>query len=184
VLEDIDTGTFDAFAYWLYYQTLVSSDECDEEYPQPCLDEDKGCEHGRSSFGTRLTRWYVLADRFIVPDFKECLIDLALEEFQDQSPWYQAIIYAWTNLPEDSPFLRLLVDAHCHNWSIGSDERELQSNIDALPSCFLYRAMWRMKECHMKGIPSLRERSGYDEPSKEETEVESMSGSTECLTQT
>ncbi|KAF2677217.1 hypothetical protein K458DRAFT_436698 [Lentithecium fluviatile CBS 122367] len=167
-LADIETGTFDGFAYWLYYREMKPKEQWNEAYP-PSRYEYASYTNGSLCATTRLTHWYVFADRFLVPDFKKLLMGVAFNLFEHSLSWYKDVIYAWANLPHNSSFLRLVVDAHCKNWDPACDFYEEQSDIQALPGPFLYQVMRRQNECSKKGeLCTLREQSEYDEPSGHE----------------
>ncbi|KAF2662291.1 hypothetical protein K491DRAFT_646245 [Lophiostoma macrostomum CBS 122681] len=123
---------------------------------------------------------YVFADRFLVPELSQTLKDLTHKELSTNfTVWYETIIYAFQTLPENDPYLELLVDGHCAEWQPSCDDWEDRAVIDALPSGFLYRAMKRMFELHKDPVaPAIRPLSHYvkrasSEEAKDEEEADS-----------
>lgn len=60
-----------------------------------------------------LTKAFIFADRYSVPDMKTEIVERAVQLFKHTEPSYKAINMACEDLPDWSPFIRLLVDAHC-----------------------------------------------------------------------
>lgn len=69
----------------------------------------------RESPDIRLVRLYAFADRFFIPELKPAVMDLLVQFYNIfRVPQYRVIIYAFDKLPNQSPVLRLLVDAQDH----------------------------------------------------------------------
>lgn len=101
-LRDVEHDTFATLLDWLYTQKLehISSWELyDDIY----------------SDDQHITELYILADRCIVPALKSLVLEFAIWYYEVESnyPLYTSITVAFENLPEDDPYLQLLVDAHC-----------------------------------------------------------------------
>ncbi|KAF2002694.1 hypothetical protein P154DRAFT_488166 [Amniculicola lignicola CBS 123094] len=119
-LSDIDPNHFNGFVSWLYNGNT-------EEVGSP-LD---------------LIHWYVVADRLLVPRMKNEVFDQLYEVHQKDPPLYEGVTFAFDNLPETDPLLKLLVDSHCINWTGPEIDKkyETASSIADLPASFLYRVM-------------------------------------------
>ncbi|KAF1967552.1 hypothetical protein BU23DRAFT_573037 [Bimuria novae-zelandiae CBS 107.79] len=141
-LIDIDPDVFNGFAYWIYRGPVFPEWKTWKEmFPSYGENQKK-----QDSYNTKIVRYR-------------------------NAPWYEAVIHAWDNLPENSPMLELLVDSHCRWWR-GRDlkQGETQENIDALPSNFLYRAMEKFYYKNTRVLAVL-ERKDYKEPAEEAGEV-------------
>ncbi|KAF2117816.1 hypothetical protein BDV96DRAFT_462079, partial [Lophiotrema nucula] len=106
VISDVDICTFEGFVEYLYTQALSPGKEWKPAHLE--LEEPE-----TERIDLYLTRSYVFADRFLVAGMKKWVMDMAYDYFEDSTPWYITVNYAYENLPEGSPFLELLVDAHC-----------------------------------------------------------------------
>ncbi|KAF2256667.1 hypothetical protein BU26DRAFT_558112 [Trematosphaeria pertusa] len=158
ILEDVEPGTFDAFAD----QDLAPLADWATKYPHPYPDPRFEGEMWIAT--TRLTWWYVFADRFIVPEMQQYLIHLGIGVFSQYAPCCPDLTYAWKHLPTNSPFLRLLVDAYCENWYYRREKGEPQLNEDSLPRGCLLRIMRRLGDLWTRGVESaIRDQRDYDE---------------------
>ncbi|KAL5388999.1 hypothetical protein DPSP01_002702 [Paraphaeosphaeria sporulosa] len=141
-LPDIEPRVFDIFIDWLYTQNLPRKSE-DWITPTP---ENKVGSHGHGQLAERLMmKSYVFADRFLVPQYRVALYKYYANfcNVGGNPPYYDAIIYAFDNLPANSAILTLLVRTHCAYWNEGSDTAdngELELRQD-LPQDFFFRVM-------------------------------------------
>ncbi|KAJ4294541.1 hypothetical protein N0V90_008232 [Kalmusia sp. IMI 367209] len=125
-LKDVGYGTFAVFLEWLYKQSLPSVEEWLDIYGAQEID----C--------MLLAGLYVFADRYNIPDLKTRALAIAFEYYaQDNPPSYDAVTYAFHNLPTSSPYLRLLVDAHCVHWDPEVDDSGDEEDFESLPHVFL-----------------------------------------------
>jgi hypothetical protein len=141
-LPDIEPRVFDIFIDWLYTQKLPKRSR---EWVTPTAEIEAG-SHNHSRVVERLMmEVYVFADRFLVPQLKVALFRFFANFCNNDAipPYYEAIIYAFDNLPSTSPMLTLLVKLHCAYWTDSSDttdngELELRHE---LPQDFFLRGM-------------------------------------------
>ena len=141
-LPDIEPRVFDVFIDWLYTQKLPKRSR---EWVTPTAEIEAG-SHNHSRVVERLMmEVYVFADRFLVPQLKAALFRFFANFCNNDGipPYYEAIIYAFDNLPSTSPMLNLLVKLHCAYWTESSDtsdngELELRHE---LPHDFFLRGM-------------------------------------------
>ncbi|KAF2117815.1 hypothetical protein BDV96DRAFT_403485 [Lophiotrema nucula] len=152
-LEDVDTATFSAFASYIYWGALPPETEWGKEFPVA------GDEVWFPS--DYISRWYVFADRFLVPGMKQIIMDGAHTLYRNMRPRYQSITYAFKNLNDSDSFLRLLVDSYCDNWTGPTDlvSPEDQAEVEKLPEEFLRRAMDRFRVLHQQGERRLAVRN-------------------------
>ena len=92
-----------------------------------------------------MMKLYVFADRCLVPQLRVYLYRYFSNFCTDHGtpPYYNAIIYAFDNLPTTSHMLTLLVKLHCAYYTEDSDTKEngeLELRQD-LPQEFFVRAM-------------------------------------------
>jgi hypothetical protein len=141
-LPDIDPRVFDIFIDWLYTQKLPKKTR-DWIAPTPGLEAGS---HGQGRLAERLMmKSYVFADRFLVPQFRVAIYKYYANFCNSggNPPYYDAIIYAFDNLPPTSAILTLLVRTHCAYWNENSDTTdngELEARQD-LPQEFFFRVM-------------------------------------------
>ena len=93
---------------------------------------------------------YIFSDRFETVGFKRAMLQQFIEFFVSPGnggvPFFETIVLAFDHLPENDPFLRLLVDVYCRNYDPANDsDRELRDRND-LPHDFLLRIMLRYSE--------------------------------------
>jgi hypothetical protein len=117
-----------------------------------------------------------LGDRLVAVNFRNTADLLFISNFIGcgYPPCYNAIIFAFANLPLEHNLLTFLVDTHCQNHRIELDtdengEKELRSQ---LPKEFLLRAMLRYSELKSKdGAGDLIPCDYHGHSSKEERET-------------
>jgi hypothetical protein len=137
-LRDVQHETFALVLVWLYEGALSRAEEWPEVYQLP--DE--------SQFGL-LTELSIFSDRYIVQALHTHIIDLTLDyadEGDQPVPNYDTVERAFDNLPETSPYLRLLVDVHCRNWIQSPNVKDEQAAFAQLPATFLYKLVVRYAE--------------------------------------
>ncbi|KAF2794732.1 hypothetical protein K505DRAFT_336660 [Melanomma pulvis-pyrius CBS 109.77] len=107
-LPDIEPWVFKIFIQWLYYQKLSPFEDWEDVY-------------GFDTFYSPsliVSMMYVFADRFLVPNLRDIMVNVAVEEvFSFSEPMEEAITYAFQNLPLNSTYLQLLVDSWCKHWT-------------------------------------------------------------------
>lgn len=87
-------------------------------------------------------------------------MDTAHTYFNTYLAYTSTVVHAFDNLPSNSPFLELLVDAHC---MLPSKElKEEQKYLDVMPKEFLWRMVVRLKD-FMGGKNAVRARDCYNE---------------------
>jgi hypothetical protein len=91
----------------------------------------------------------VVADRIIAPIFKQAAYNkLVSDAIVNETPAYEPVIYAFANLPTDSPILTLLVELQYREYRIGDDTSE-NGELERrrkLPHDFLVRVMLRFTQ--------------------------------------
>lgn len=141
-LPDIEPRVFDIFIDWLYTKKLPWKTR---DWVAPSPENDSG-SHGHGQQAERLMmKVYVFADRFLVPELGVAMFRYFANFCNNggNPPYYDAILYAFDNLPSTSPMLTLLVKLHCAYWNENSDTEdngELELRQD-LPHDFLLRGM-------------------------------------------
>ncbi|KAF9693742.1 hypothetical protein EKO04_008147 [Ascochyta lentis] len=138
-LDDVECRTFEVFVDWLYTRKLPAKrtgwvgEEYDSEwYITLQIPMMKAC---------------AFANRMLSPDFLHAMEHRLIDHFiaSGNVPFYEAIIFAFENLPPTSLILKALVDAHCRSFDEAEDteengELELRSQ---LPNTFLVDVMLR-----------------------------------------
>lgn len=103
----------------------------------------------------------VLADRLIVHELKDLALRLSVNECNmylalrlpanlfsldlATSPSPSTIHYAFDNLPEDHPFLQILVDHHCLTYAAVQNS-VFKERVIRMPREFLFRALIKYSE--------------------------------------
>ncbi|KAF1974612.1 hypothetical protein BU23DRAFT_96408 [Bimuria novae-zelandiae CBS 107.79] len=196
-LPDIEPRVFDIFIDWLYTQKLPKK-TLGWILPPPEQDTDSTRQFQLAE--RQMIKAYVLADRFIVPQFRVAIFDYFANLCNrcGTPPYYDAIIYAFDNLPPTSAMLTLLVKLHCAYWDEKSDtmdDRELKLR-EELPQDFFLRGMFqfaKMKDkpkakeiaccdCHKETAPKEREGCDTCMPLPEVKEETQAGGDTQADT--
>jgi hypothetical protein len=133
-LEDIEPGIFNVSVNWLYTQRLpdwedwASVTEIDEA-------------HTDDQILHQMVKVCVFGDRFLAPAFRKAANNFTVDYLYIGAypPWYDTIIYAFDNLRENSPILRLLVDMHCRSASSNACAHPQKQR--QLPLAFFIRCM-------------------------------------------
>jgi hypothetical protein len=138
VLNDLETSAFDVFVDWMYTKKIP---ETEQQWLTPEPDE------GFYSYNCRMNllrlKAYVVADRLGALELLQAINNNYVDDNCDGPPWYEEIIYAFSNIPSDRRILKLLVAAHCalskadddKQWA---DQKELRDN---LPLEFLFQVL-------------------------------------------
>jgi hypothetical protein len=87
----------------------------------------------------------VLGDRILAPEFQRALEKYFIDYMSSASisTWYEAMIFAFANLPATSPALQVLVDRQCSEHEVDKDNEEELALQSQLPNSFLVRVMNR-----------------------------------------
>jgi hypothetical protein len=154
-LSDVDVEPFDVLVHFLYTSSI----------PKDTAEWVKISKAKRWKIEVIELKVLVLADRFLMPELLQAVNNDLVASRMKHAPYYELVIYAWENLPQGSPILRLLVDTHVANWEPKTDEgdeEELQLRPD-LPHEFLVKVMIRYAEV-ADGVrkTSEREKKGIE----------------------
>ncbi|KAF2127077.1 hypothetical protein P153DRAFT_432919 [Dothidotthia symphoricarpi CBS 119687] len=167
-LEDVDSGTFDIFVDWLYSQKLPATNR-DWAFG---VDESDNTIVAHARQLARI-KAYTFGDRFLCLEFAKAVRNSLVDHLVTQSPYYDVVIHAFTNLPPENPILRLLVDCHCHVFEeyMDLDESEQLQKRDQLPHAFLIRVMLKYSRI-LAGAYEELDRCDYHEHGSEEEKQE------------
>lgn len=133
--NDVELCIFNLFVEWLYTQTLPALSPDWRRIADPLY------PYSVSAKMLRL-KLYVFADRFVVPLLREQLNRAIVNEYDSDCPAleeYEAITYAFSNLPSTDPMLDLIVDRYFMVWRLDLDEGEEEEAYGTLPHEFLLR---------------------------------------------
>ena len=93
-----------------------------------------------------MAKLYVLGDRFDVPRLKQASRKLQasnlLSRWNTDPPYFEAIKFAYQNLPGDDILLKLYTDVYAKNYGY-TDAQEARLNAERLPHDFLVSVMMR-----------------------------------------
>jgi hypothetical protein len=96
-----------------------------------------------------------LADRILAPVFQDALEKSFVQYVLDDDVLlvYEAVIFAFANLPSASPILQLLVDTQCERWKEDQDDAKNGELLlhGQLPNSFLVGVMKRF--ARLRGNP-------------------------------
>lgn len=165
-MRDIDSSIFGVFLDWVYAQRIHDPEE--GNWFEVYNDDDLlgyNC--------TNLARLYGFADRFLVPALSRAVLVMAYSFYKiGKPPRYATVIYAFETLPENDPYLRLLVDAHSLHWDSGCDDEEEAKKKGSLPVSFFILVMEKLVSCREDNIYVLcREDYLQDDPLSEAADV-------------
>jgi hypothetical protein len=137
-LDDVEISPFNILVHFLYTSQIPSSTD----------DWVKISQAKKWKIEVVELKLLVLADRFLMPELLQLVNNDLVGSRMKHAPYYELVIYAWENLPEGSPILRLLVDTHVANWEPKTDEgdEEEMELRPELPHEFLIKAMIRFAE--------------------------------------
>jgi hypothetical protein len=144
-LDVQDCGTFTIFIDCLYQDMTPDYPERDHE------DMDYLC---------MLTHIYILAEQLLVAWLKIRVISSVVEfineagEGYNNVPYFGTLTLASENLPEGSPFMRLLVDLHCNHWEPDQDDEDERIDFEEVPSSVLCLIMEKFSAIRSKGASS------------------------------
>jgi hypothetical protein len=145
-LPNIHPCGFNIFVGWMYTGTIPENDVNDWLAAGDCQ-AIPGPRNERTDL--LILQTLVVADQLVAPVFQQVVNNGFADWMAPCDYWrfhYKNIIFAYANLPESCPVLRLIVDAHCVGWGLENelaDETDLQ---DELPPKFLFDVMRRMAE--------------------------------------
>jgi hypothetical protein len=131
-LRDVDHETFALFLVWLYQGALPPASDWLEVYHMENL----------STQGL-LTDLCIFSDHYIVQDLHAHVLSLAIDHFAGERRCflYSIVKRAFDNLPETSPYLKLVVDTQCLSWNQSMDDEDERTAFADLPATFLCRVM-------------------------------------------
>jgi hypothetical protein len=93
-----------------------------------------------------MAKLYVLGDRFEVPKLKQASRKFQagdlLSRWNTDPPYFEAIKFAFENLPSDDVLLQLYTDVYAKNYRY-TDAKEARLNAERLPHDFLVSVMMR-----------------------------------------
>lgn len=137
-LDDVEITPFNILVHFLYTSQIPSSTDEWSKISQAKMWKIEVVE----------LKLLVLADRFHMPELLQLVNNDLVGSRMKHAPYYELVIYAWENLPEGSPILRLLVDTHVANWEPKTDEgdQEEMELRPELPHEFLVKAMIKFAE--------------------------------------
>jgi hypothetical protein len=135
-LVDIELGTFNYYATWLYRQEVP-------RYKRDWIAvvEAEAKEVDVDNLHLLMLKALVFGDRFMVPKFYREVNNRLIERLIEMPSSYANIIYAFDNLTAKKPLLKVLVDAHCDFWEPGRDDDADIALKAKLPREFLLRVM-------------------------------------------
>ncbi|KAI8934199.1 hypothetical protein NX059_008948 [Plenodomus lindquistii] len=142
-LTDIETYTFEAFAYWLYRQALPKVEDWEEEF-EAIYNTERA-----------MIELYIFANRFLVPELMDIMSRLLFDSCKNSYISAEGINIAFEHLHCDDPMLRLLVDAYVLSWNPALDEYEGQDDLQRLPIAFFRRVTRRFVDLRDKGFTKL-----------------------------
>jgi hypothetical protein len=138
ILDDVEIAPFNILVHFLYTSQIPSSTD----------EWVKISQAKKWKIEVVELKLLVLADRFHMSELLQLVNNDLVGSRMKHAPYYELVIYAWENLPEGSPILRLLVDTHVANWEPKTDEgdEEEMELRPELPHEFLIKAMIRFAE--------------------------------------
>ncbi|CAO2658459.1 Nn.00g061820.m01.CDS01 [Neocucurbitaria sp. VM-36] len=142
-LDDVEVEVFNLFVHWLYAQDLPGED--DELLRIAELDKVNRNDLQYMEADMLRIKACVFGDRFSVRSFYEEHHNAYVNENAHMPPLYEAVIYAFANLPKDAPLLKHMVDRQCIDW-LGTDYGKQKDHLSLLPYDFLLQFMLRSKE--------------------------------------
>jgi hypothetical protein len=149
-LSNIEPSAFNIFMGWIYTGTIPGPTAQDWMVAGTCENVPHNVQPILGGDLLRLQAC-VVADQLVAPLFQQALnnayVDLKVSK--KKALIYESIIYAYANLPESCPILRLMVDSQCVYWRATHDTTSINSvqeieRRDELPHKFLVQVMVRM----------------------------------------
>jgi hypothetical protein len=140
VLDDVEPATFDIFVNWLYTKKLP-----EKEVQWIDADDEKDSYHYNCQINLFRLKVYVVADRLGAQEFLAMVNNDYMDSNIDRTPWYENVIYAFSNIPSGRRILRFLVATHCAlSCPDGDDSMEGEEELRSkLPREFLLQVMMR-----------------------------------------
>lgn len=120
-LEDVTGKTFEAFIDWLFQRNLPG-----QKRSSYTKDKD-GEEHGSFLNSHEITKIYIFADRYDIPDLQRDTIDTMFAYFKHMKkiPTVETIKMAFESLPDTSLLRKMLIHRYCESKSDVTPEDEL-----------------------------------------------------------
>lgn len=165
-LEDVEPGIFDIFIDWIYTQKLPATGD---EWKAVAKESAKSV-YGFESRHMAQIKTYVLADRFMAAVFRKVVGNNIVNANSLMPPWYEVVIYAYSNLRSEDMMLRFLVDTHCAY--CGDDPPGEVKLYPEPPHEFLVSVMIRYRERKTGTCSTHVDRCSYHEHSSEEEKAE------------
>lgn len=92
-----------------------------------------------------LAQAYIFADRYDVPELRQCIFDL-FDNYKRNRwlPSFETIICAFDNLPENSKLCKLFIDLYGDDWESSKDDDNEKEMRKRLPMSFVLPLMTRL----------------------------------------
>jgi len=103
---DIEAAPFNVLVHWLYTSRIPANTE----------EWVKISQTRKWKIEVVELKALVLADRFLMPEFMRAVNNDLVTSRMKHAPYYELVIIAFEQLPENCPVLKLFVDTHCLNW--------------------------------------------------------------------
>jgi hypothetical protein len=133
VLDDLEPAAFEIFVNWLYTSKIPVEWE---EWLERKVGEEDYFYCCRISMLT--LKAYVVADRLGVQELLELINNQYVDCNIQVPPWYEGVIYAFSNIPSGRRILGMMVATHCAFSLTEFDELAGQEALrDRLPVEFL-----------------------------------------------
>lgn len=126
----MDIEVFEFFVHWLYHQRLPNKDDDPELFVAWGSDNDNGDLRMEN-----LVYLSVFCDMYDVPLLKRLSLDQLFEHLKDPNinlPSTSYVVYAFDNIPDDSPLCRLLIDMYFEFASEEAWNRVVKLDFDRL----------------------------------------------------
>ena len=105
---------------------------------------------------------YVLADRLLIPGLKKAIFEVSFPILFVRSPTLKLLTFAFKNLGDEDPLVRLVLDAYCLNYGLGHIGDATKAHIENLPHEFLIQMMLKFHDtAHMEGKEKRIRREDY-----------------------
>lgn len=152
-LEDVEVPVFNVFVHWLYAQEIPSDWESilrlAEAFDFVSLQDSS--KYGYAC--VLILKCVMFGDRFLTPVFHRLAHNTFVKDhFSEKhgevcsSVIYTAVIWAFDNLPTDSPILVMMVDLQCTAWDEWHDNEAERGRRSQLPNEFLVAVMLKQNK--------------------------------------
>jgi hypothetical protein len=146
VLEDIEVEVFELFVHWLYAQSFPKVREVKYWQKSDMIKANKATL-------LLLLQACVFADRFMASGFLKAAHNEFINENDRRMPWYEHVIFAYSNFHEESQILKFMVDAQACFWSAEADDNAEMLKRSELPAEFLPEVTARRFELKRGVVP-------------------------------